>query len=675
MSFRGTLRLVFVGWMGLAVLSLAGIGGAVAQEDSNGIPEEHGPRFAGVGLVRKTKAKADRPVRYVLTDKTEKILAIVDPIPGLDLDGFVGQRVGLHGDVKEGRAAGVKIVHAEAITPLSSVKAVDAGDKSKPAANHAKIVSSTRHGAKRGSGWRRQKASGHKTVAHRQPKDKPASDPTEAESVDPSETSELEDSMPSGGVDDAAETESAADGAAAKTPTHGADTSKAAPNDADKGTSSADETPHHEHADGDSAHHEHAEDSEWIEEDGQIIEEDCEAGCLYGAEHEGDCAPCGDCGGGCKRCCGCILGGGTQWYARAEYLLWWMDGMRVPDLVTASPAGTTRANAGVLGVPGTTTLFGGGPINDSSISGGRIRFGKWFDSCQNIGLEGEYFGLGLVKTNFLRGTADNAILGRPFFNAATGQETSELVSFPGVLSGSVGVNSFTRLQSLGARMLFNVCCAPRCWENMFNPGHVCQGGTRLDFLLGYRFLRLDDRVGVIENLISRDTANPGAFLLRDGFDTRNEFNGGEFGWMWHVQRCRWSLDLLSKIALGVTRSRVNIAGSTATTQAGVTTVAPGGLLAQRTNIGTYRRDDFAVVPELGATLGYQVTPRLRALVGYSFIYWSRVARAGDQIDREVNPNLLPPEAVPLVGPLRPAFAYHYTDLWVQGVNFGIDYRW
>ncbi len=32
-----------------------------------------------------------------------------------------------------------------------------------------------------------------------------------------------------------------------------------------------------------------------------------------------------------------------------------------------------------------------------------------------------------------------------------------------------------------------------------------------------------------------------------------------------------------------------------------------GLLAQRTNIGTYDRDQFTMVPEFGLTLGYQLT--------------------------------------------------------------------
>ena len=91
-------------------------------------------------------------------------------------------------------------------------------------------------------------------------------------------------------------------------------------------------------------------------------------------------------------------------------------------------------------------------------------------------------------------------------------------------------------------------------------------------------------------------------------------------------------------------------------------------MAQSSNIGTFEQDDFAVVPELGATVGFNVTERLKATVGYTFIYWSRVARASEQIDRDIN---LPP--VPGPNTLRPEFAFDMTDFWAQGVNLGFEY--
>jgi len=134
--------------------------------------------------------------------------------------------------------------------------------------------------------------------------------------------------------------------------------------------------------------------------------------------------------------------------------------------------------------------------------------------------------------------------------------------------------------------------------------------------------------------------------------------------------------MLSKLALGNTYQEVNISGFTTTTQGGVPTTDTGGLLAQSTNIGQYSRNQFAVMPQLGANLGLQVTPRLRIIGGYTFLYWSRVARAGDQVDMDVNSRLLPNDTRPLAGDTRhPQFVFQNVDFWAQGISAGVDYRW
>jgi hypothetical protein len=80
-----------------------------------------------------------------------------------------------------------------------------------------------------------------------------------------------------------------------------------------------------------------------------------------------------------------------------------------------------------------------------------------------------------------------------------------------------------------------------------------------------------------------------------------------------------------------------------------------------------------VMPELGLTLGYDFTARLRGTIGYSFIYWSKVQRAGEQVDLLLNPNLFPPQKTTgnLVG--QPAYHGVNNDYWTQGLNFGFQY--
>jgi len=78
------------------------------------------------------------------------------------------------------------------------------------------------------------------------------------------------------------------------------------------------------------------------------------------------------------------------------------------------------------------------------------------------------------------------------------------------------------------------------------------------------------------------------------------------------------------------------------------------------------------------TLGYDLTPRLKATVGYTLLYWTNVARPGDQIDLNVDPRQFPPvnplQPPPPTATAQPAFALHTSDFWAQGLNVGLDYR-
>jgi hypothetical protein len=59
-------------------------------------------------------------------------------------------------------------------------------------------------------------------------------------------------------------------------------------------------------------------------------------------------------------------------------------------------------------------------------------------------------------------------------------------------------------------------------------------------------------------------------------------------------------------------------------------------------------------------------------VGYTFLYWGEVLRAGNQIDQVVNTNLLPPATGPVSGPLRPAARLADSSFWAQGISLGLE---
>ena len=57
--------------------------------------------------------------------------------------------------------------------------------------------------------------------------------------------------------------------------------------------------------------------------------------------------------------------------------------------------------------------------------------------------------------------------------------------------------------------------------------------------------------------------------------------------------------------------------------------------------------------------------------------WNDVVRPGNQIDRVVNPNIVPTDQDFGVagGPRRPAPLFNSSDFWAQGVNFGLHFRY
>jgi hypothetical protein len=442
-------------------------------------------------------------------------------------------------------------------------------------------------------------------------------------------------------------------------------------------------------------------------------------------DSEIDFGGCSD--GSCQSCRGgCAMPGRGVMYAHGEFLMWWLEGMDTPPLVVSSPNSTF--------VP-SDIIYGGTPILEDVRYGGRLTLGLWLDECGTWGLEADYLGLGTLEEVFTAGVIDGnddntdigvaLHIGRPYFNTAAFENNTlggivergpavEIVD-SGELDGTVTVTSRSEFQSAGIRLRHSLCFAPGCCDTGCGDGVGCGssvncgsgvcplngqlgrlcrlikcGNRRTDVLYGVRWARLDESLDIYEDLRVVGTGNfvGDAFDVNDHFATRNDFFGGEVGFMMEWERRRWSLGFLSKVAIGNTRQRVDINGST--TFDGEET-AVGGLLTQSYdhpggftvgNIGRYERNEFSMLPELGATLGYCVTPRFKLTAGYTLLYWSNVVRPGDQIDIDVNGNLIPsnldgegvdPDEV--VPGDHPRFEFRQTDLWAQGINLGGEYRW
>ncbi len=272
-------------------------------------------------------------------------------------------------------------------------------------------------------------------------------------------------------------------------------------------------------------------------------------------------------------------------------------------------------------------------MDDDPFSGLRFTLGFWINDEHTLGLEGGGFFLGSRSNDFAaggNGAGDSPTIGRPFFNANTGREDAELVASPNLLAGTVAVHSSSRLAGGDIDGIFNIDC---CCCN------------RLDAICGFRYVQLNDGLGVGENLAIAPNV-PGAggttFAIQDQFDTVNRFYGGQIGLRDEVRRGRFFVDVSGTVALGAVQEVVDVGGATVITPpGGAAVVRDGGLLALPTNIGRHTQSRFAVLPEVGLNVGYQLTDGIRVYTGYNFLYLSNVVRPGDQIDRVLNPTQVP----------------------------------
>ena len=322
----------------------------------------------------------------------------------------------------------------------------------------------------------------------------------------------------------------------------------------------------------------------------------------------------------CESCGGLCMGDRCyrqRTWVRNEYILWWSKSSIFPPLATTAPAGTAQNVAGIVGQPTTTVIFGDDRTDFDARSGGRLTLGYWMDDCHVIGFEGGFFALGDGSETFDVNSGGDPILARPFFNLDMQTEAAQLIAFPGVSTGGLRIESESEV--LGAEANVRHLFSREC-------------NRRIDLLMGYRFARFDDGLRISDTLTSINTGGtvPVGTVITgfDDFSTTNEFHGGQLGLIGEVRNCRWSIVMTGKLGLGNMHQIVHIDGATSVLDptTAIRRFTDGGLLAQPTNRGDFSRDRFAVIPEFGVNLRYDLSKRMRLTAGYTFIYFNRVVR-------------------------------------------------
>jgi hypothetical protein len=372
-----------------------------------------------------------------------------------------------------------------------------------------------------------------------------------------------------------------------------------------------------------------------------------------------------------------------QLWLNGEYLLWWFKKSPVPiPLVTTTSSPDQVPTAG-FGVPGTSVLLGEQELGAGARQGARFTGGLWLEPHHVVGLEGSYFFVAsrtVTQGVASNGQADAAILAVPFFADDLASETSIVLAAPSNLAGSALLTLTSRLQGAELNGVVKTCST---------------GTFRLDVLAGFRFLDLCEKLSFATTSLGVQDpsivgSNNGLVVnTLDQFDTQNLFYGCQIG-----VRAEYGIgDLVigakAMLALGEMEEIATVASATTTnffnapsggpfTGVPVQTIQGTGIFGQPTNQGRVTRDEFTAVPEVGVTVGYQLTSSLRVFAGYDLLIMSNVFRPGNQLDRTITfsqtvQNSIAGNAsapgdrpiVPLVG----------SSFWAQGANFGFEWRY
>ena len=347
-----------------------------------------------------------------------------------------------------------------------------------------------------------------------------------------------------------------------------------------------------------------------------------------------------------------------------------------PLLTTSAPA-----DAGIVGRPSTTLLHGARDLGYPEASGFRISGGMFRSSDQRVGAE--FVGTYLAPSSNIFFASSNSnsngvpVIARPFIDTGAGG-SSLLVSFPTFAFGSALSRTTTKFWGAEANGLLN----------LYRTGEGDSRHWVLNAIGGFRYNRLAEDIEVTTRgqLLDGNSATVNGLTVgdqesvevRDSFRTTNSFYGGQIGLQSQFNSGRWYVGVTGKVGVGIIHQELDIQGTTnssntinQTNSSGV-----GGLFANASNIGNSSNDEFGIMTDLNATLGYQITPWLVATVGYNFIHMNNVLRPGNQFTGQVDASTIPTSATfGGVSTGSPNLGLRQQDFHLHGLNFGFILRY
>jgi hypothetical protein len=341
-----------------------------------------------------------------------------------------------------------------------------------------------------------------------------------------------------------------------------------------------------------------------------------------------------------------------------DFLYWFLERMRVPALLTTG----TPTSGGVLGEPGTETLYGDDRIESrhDRYVGVRFDVDYWLDDCRTWGLNVSGFFLERDSTHFAVNWGAVPVLARPYVDAVTGTQQSFIIAgpAPGVGDLTGAFNAYSRIELFGQD------------ANLLHG--LARGDTwKLDGLVGFRFLQMRERLDLtgVSKVLPDDST---LISQTDHFDTFDKYFGVQAGLRGEAHCGGWFVEDKIALSIGGDDQEIRTYGNRVfqTPQEKITT--DYGVLVLPSNRGVFERGAFDFVSEVELNVGYEFSSHVRVRVGYTLLTWLNPVRPGDQITpinlAQVTPGAAPFAAHPFV-PFREDF------FWAQGANAGLEFRW
>jgi hypothetical protein len=383
-----------------------------------------------------------------------------------------------------------------------------------------------------------------------------------------------------------------------------------------------------------------------------------------------------------------------------------------------------------VSIESTPTFANGNSLNAGEQFGGRFTAGVWLDVQQSVGLEASGFFISNRSTGFQSTTGnsvDQFLLDFPFSShvfvvtpgtpgtpgmpartvtvtTMTGTTTTTTTTMTPAVPAVAATPATSTLSQTFPTFIIRQSSAnvtgtssTGIWGGEINARCTSPSLGAVSGLVGFRYLDLHENLTVnnsvqfflppgIQDLngiglpLDGNLPTSISYTTADVIRTQNRFYGGQVGLDLDMYLGRFITDLCFKTALGVMHQTVNVSGTTQTVNVystgTLTDFTSGGLLSSPLDLGNHSRNRIAFVPEINVKLGYQILPSLRAYVGYDFLYLSSIVRPGDQVGISGSTiQATVANTTQQITVTQPTFRYKSSDMTINGINFGAEFRY